>query len=115
MDELVQRLSNGSHAVETARPEKTSKSLKECIDRGYVHVNFMTTGTELGTKLDLGKCNFQNCDFEKGEGKIHLEGGLTLNYVKVKLTAEVDLGSLQGTGQLVAVDDAEYARIMNKN
>ena len=55
MDELVARLSAGDHPVEASlRPEKTIKALKECIDRGYVHIKFTETegGTELGLKLD---------------------------------------------------------------
>ena len=50
MDELVARLSAGDHPVEASlRPEKTIKALKECIDRGYVHIKF--TETEGGTEL----------------------------------------------------------------
>lgn len=44
MNELVQRLSQGEHPVEASlRPQKTAASLKESIDRGYVHIKFTQT------------------------------------------------------------------------
>ena len=52
---LVERLSQGSHRVEASlRPDKTVQLLKECIDRGYVHIRFPDTrgGTELGVRLE---------------------------------------------------------------
>jgi hypothetical protein len=35
----------------------------------------------------------------------HLEGGLTLNYVKVRCIADIDLQTLQGKGYLVPVGE----------
>lgn len=115
MNDLVARLSKGKHPIETARPEKTSTALKECIERQYVHILFKETGTELGTKLDLKKCNFSSADFEERKGKIHLEGGLTLNYEKVRVVADIDLDTLEGEGFLVRVSDEEYANLMKDN
>jgi hypothetical protein len=51
MNELVERLTK-PQPVETARPEKTAKALKECVDRDYVHVMFKKTGNsneDIGT------------------------------------------------------------------
>ena len=104
---LVDRLCEGQHRVEAGlRPEKTVKRFKEAIDRNYVHINFTDTrgGTELGVRLDTDSCNFSNADFVNGSGTVHVEGGLTLDYVKVRCIAEINLDSLQGTGHLVRVE-----------
>ncbi len=103
---LVDRLSEGSHPVEAGlRPERTVKLFKEAIDRNYVHIKFTNTrgGTELGVRLDRDECDFDNADFENGAGTVHIEGGLTLDYVKVKCIADIDLKSLQGQGHLVKI------------
>jgi len=103
-DELVNRLSQGSHPVEASlRPKKTAQALKERIDLGYVHIKFTGTrgGTELGVRLDPEALNLSTADFEQGTGTAHLEGTLTLNYVPVRCVAEIDLASLNGQGHLV--------------
>jgi hypothetical protein len=102
----VDKLCEGDHPVEASlRPEKNVKLFKEAIDRNYVHIKFTNTrgGTELGVKLDMDCCDFRHADFENGIGRVQLEGGLTLDYVKVKCIAEIDLASLQGRGHLVKV------------
>lgn len=107
MNELVQRLSQGNHPVEASlRPEKTVAALKESIDRSYVHIKFTNTkgGTELGVKLDLEASNFNSADFEGQTGKVHLVGNLTLNYVKVKCIADIDLETLVGSGHLEPIE-----------
>ncbi len=114
MNELVKRLSDGDHPVETARPEKTAKALKERIDRDYVHVMFKETGTEIGVQLNRGECDFTTGDFEAGTGTVHLSGGLTLNFDKVRCAADIQLDSLEGRGHLEAVDDEEYERLMGR-
>jgi uncharacterized protein YbdZ (MbtH family) len=104
---LVDKLCEGDHPVEAGlRPEKTVKLFKEAIDRGYVHIKFTKTkgGTELGVRLDSDLCNFSEADFENGRGSVHIEGGLTLDYVKVKCVADLDLATLEGTGHLVKVE-----------
>ena len=104
---LVDRLCEGEHRVEAGlRPEKTVKRFKEAIDRNYVHINFTDTrgATELGVRLDNDSCNFSNADFENGSGTVHVEGDLTLDYVKVRCIADINLDSLQGTGHLVRAD-----------
>jgi hypothetical protein len=87
MNELVQRLTK-EQPVETARPEKTAKALKECIDRDYVHVMFKKTGTEVGIQLDRRDCKFDEGNFKKAKGAVHLVGGLILNYDKVRCVAD---------------------------
>ena len=106
-DELVDRLCEGDHPVEASlRPEKTVQALQECINRGYVHIKFTDTkgGTELGVRLDNDLSNLSQADFEKQNGIIHLVGGLTLNYVKVRCVADIDLNTLTGQGHLEPVE-----------
>lgn len=113
LNELVERLTK-KQKVETARPEKTAQALKECIDRDYVHVMFVKTGTELGVQLYRQDCNFTKADFENAKGTVHMEGGLILNYDKVRCVADIDLSTCEGTGYLVPVSDEEYDEIMGK-
>ncbi len=103
---LVERLCKGNHAVEVGlRPEKTLKLFKEAIDRDYVHIKFTQTkgGTEIGFRLDRSASDFSKADFENGVGTVHVEGNLTLDYVKVKCVADIDLSTLAGKGRLVNV------------
>jgi uncharacterized protein YbdZ (MbtH family) len=104
---LVDRLCEGDHTVEVGlRPDKTVKLFKEAIDRDYVHIKFTQTkgGTELGFRLDRSASNFGDADFENGSGTAHVEGNLTLDYVKVKCVADIDLNTLAGKGRLVKVE-----------
>jgi len=105
-DDLVQWLAAGDHPVEASlRPEKTVPALKERIDRGYIHIKFTDTrgGTELGVRLEPDACDLSQADFEQATGTVHLVGGLTLNYVKVRCIADVGLDELKGTGRLEIV------------
>jgi uncharacterized protein YbdZ (MbtH family) len=100
---LVDRLCEGDHTVEAGlRPDRTSKLFKEAIDRGYVHIKFTQTkgGTELGVRLVRDTCDFSKADFENGSGTVHVEGVLTLDYVKVRCVADIDLKTLEGAGRL---------------
>lgn len=106
---LVDRLCEGLHPVEAGlRPERAVNLFKEAIDRNYVHIKFTETrgGTELGVRLDRDGCNFSQADFEQGTGTVHIEGGLTLDYVNVRCIADIDLKSLRGQGHLVKVSAA---------
>jgi uncharacterized protein YbdZ (MbtH family) len=107
-DFLVTRLAQGSHPVAAGlRPEKSVQVLKEGIDRGYVHIKFTETrgGTELGVRLDTAACDFSRADFDNQTGTVHLEGGLTLDYVKVRCIADIDLTTLAGHGHLEIVEE----------
>jgi hypothetical protein len=107
MNELVQRLSEGKYPVEASlRPDKTANALKECIDRGYVHIKFTTArgGTDLGVRLDPEASDFNEADFENQKGQVHMVGNLTLNYVKVRCIADIDLATLDGQGHLEPVE-----------
>lgn len=103
MNELVQHLSNGEHPVEASlRPDRTAQALKECIDRGYVHIKFTNTqgGTELGMKLDTNLTNLSQANFEQSSGTVYLVGNLILNSVSVQCIATLDLQTLTGQGHL---------------
>jgi uncharacterized protein YbdZ (MbtH family) len=107
---LVDRLCQGDHPVEVGlRPERTVRRFKEAIDRDYVHVKFTQTkgGTELGFRLDKDHSDLSAGDFENGTGTVHLEGSLTLDYVKVRCVADIDLNTLEGTGRLTKVEAQE--------
>jgi hypothetical protein len=103
MSDLPHRLSEGTHPVEVSlRPEKTIKALKACLDRGYVHIRFTDTrgGTELGVPIDTGLSDLTQADFVQETGRLRLVGQLTLDYVPVRCTAEIDIPSLTGQGHL---------------
>jgi uncharacterized protein YbdZ (MbtH family) len=105
---LVKRLAQGSHPIATGlRPEPSVQALREGIDRGYVHIKFTATrgGTELGVRLDRAACDVSRADFDNQTGTVHLEGGLTLDYVKVRCIADLDLPTLVGQGYLEIVDE----------
>ena len=107
MSELVQNLSQGEHPVEISiRPDRTPGALKNCIDKGYVHLKFTQTkgGTDLYIPLDLSSSDLSRGDFERGAGTIRLSGELTLDYVPVRCHAEIDLSTMAGQGRLEPLD-----------
>jgi hypothetical protein len=101
MDELVQRLSAGDHPVIFSRGD-SAEELKRSIDRGYVLIKFTDTqgGTELGVRLDTTTTDLSGANFTQASGAARLVGNLTLNYVKVRCVADIDLSTLQGKGRL---------------
>jgi uncharacterized protein YbdZ (MbtH family) len=106
-DDLVQRLSEGDHPVEASlRPERTIQTLQECINRGYVHIKFtdIRGGTELGVRIDPEALDVSQADFDNQAGTVHVEGGLALNYVKVRCIADIDLQTFTGKGHLEIVE-----------
>lgn len=107
MDELVQRLSEGEHPVVASRADGSAEEFKKSIDRGYVLVKFTDTrgGTELGVRLDEEATNLETADFEQATGTAHLEGTLTLNYVKVRCIADIALDTLEGQGHLQILEE----------
>jgi hypothetical protein len=103
MNSLVTRLSEGEHTLEASlRPVQSADNLKECIERGFVSVRFLETrgGTELGFNLDRLESDLDKANFDIPEGVVKLVGSLTLDYVKVRCVAEIDLRTLRGRGHL---------------
>lgn len=112
MSELVQRLSTGQHPVEVSlRPLRTVQAFKECLDRQYVHVKFTNTrgGTELGVRLDPSRTTVDTANFAQETGRLTLAGELTLDYVRVRCTATIELPSLSGMGWLEPIATAEVS------
>jgi hypothetical protein len=103
MSDLVQRLSQGEHPVQIIlRPEQTVGALKEGIDRGHVQVCFTATrgGTELGVPIDHERSEFSGADFIGETGRLTLVGELTLDYVRVRCVAAIELPSMRGMAHL---------------
>jgi uncharacterized protein YbdZ (MbtH family) len=102
-DPLVDRLSEGAHAVEPGlRPDKTIQAFKESLDRDYMYIKFTQTqgGTELGVRLDRERSEVSQADFSRATGTVHVEGDLILNDVPVRCVADINLLTLSGQGHL---------------
>lgn len=109
-ESLVDRLGAGPHPlVVRMRPEPIAKRLKEAVAQGYVRVEFTDPGTELGVKLDRDASDFSAADFDGAKGTARIVGDLTLDYVKVRCVADIDLATLAGQGRLERVE-AEAGR-----
>jgi|SRR5580765_5071733 len=103
MSELVQTLSQGEHEVEISiRPERNVVALRQCLDKGYVHLKFTQTrgGTDLYVPLDQDATDLSGGDFDGGKGVIKLVGKLNLDYTPVRCVADIDLATLAGKGHL---------------
>jgi|SRR5215510_10917647 len=103
MSDLVRRLSEGRHPVVVSlRPEPSMKALRECLNRKFVHIKFTGTqgGTELGVPIDVERSDLASADLDAGTGRLTLAGDLTLDYVKVRCIAEIELPALTGDGHL---------------
>ena len=111
MNDLVMRLSKEQEVVASTRPEITLKLFKAAVDRGYVHIKFAKTGTELGVRMDPKECDLAAADFEKGTGVIKVVGPLILNYVRVRCHASVDLSTFKGRGYLEIIEEVTPAQL----
>lgn len=108
MNELVQRLSEGDHPVVVGGPQPSLGEFKKRIEEmGYVFIKFTDTrgGTELGVRVDKAGTDVSQANFDAGTGSVHVEGTLTLNYVKVRCVADIDLATLKGIGHLVILEE----------
>lgn len=108
-DSLVDFLCDGDHPVEASlRPENSTERLKDCVERGYLHIKFTDTrgGTELGIQLDRDSIDSARARFAEGSGTTRLAGELTLNYRKVRCVAVLDILTCSGKGHLEAVEEA---------
>lgn len=108
MDELVQQLAQGEHPVTVGGPNPSLAEFQKRLgDMGYVFIKFTATrgGTDLGVRVDKSATDLSHADFDQQTGIAHVEGTLTLNYVKVRCVADIDLATLDGTGHLVALEE----------
>jgi hypothetical protein len=112
VNDLVKRLSEGSHEVEVSlRPARTVALFEEMLDRGHVLVKFTQTrgGTELGIPLDKSRCDLTRANFESQTGTVRLCGELMLDYVPIRVVADIELPSLRGHGHLEIIDEQQAA------
>jgi hypothetical protein len=108
MNELVQRLTEGDHPVTVGGPQPSLEEFQKRIqDMGYVFIKFTETrgGTDIGVRVDKNATDLSRADFERRTGVAHVEGTLTLDYVKVRCVADIELETLHGTGHLVALEE----------
>lgn len=111
MDELTQRLST-DQPVSAGGPDPSAADLRKRLeDLGIVFVKFTETrgGTDLGIRVDREACDVSAADFDQERGTVHVEGTLFLNDDPVRCIADIDLETLNGTGRLVVVGEAEVA------
>ena len=113
MNELVEKLSSKDYQIIANNPEKSAAALKERIELNYVHILFEETGTELGMKLDHKNCQYSDEMLHSGEGTIHLEGVLMLNFDKIRCIADIDLKDMRGSGKIAQISEADYNQIVN--
>ncbi|HEY8020137.1 MAG TPA: MbtH domain protein [Thermoanaerobaculia bacterium] len=111
MNDLVQRLTKEQPIVVSLRPEPNLAAFKAALDRRYVHVLFTETrgGTELGVRVAPEDYDVSDADLEQGTGEVRIAGDLTLDYVRVRCHAKIDVATLKGTGWLVPLEEAEAA------
>jgi hypothetical protein len=108
MDDLVQRLSEGNHPVTVGGPQPSLEEFQKRVeDMGYVFIKFTGTrgGTDLGIRVDKSATDLSKASFEQRTGVAHVEGTVTLNYVKVRCVADIDLETLNGTGHLLIIEE----------
>jgi hypothetical protein len=107
MNELVQRLSQGDHSITVGGPHPSLEEFQKRLNEiGYVFIKFTNTqgGTDLGVRVDKSATGLGQPGAERN-GIIHIEGTLTLNYVKVRCIADIDPATLKGTGHLVVLEE----------
>jgi len=105
MSELVYRLSQGRTRLIFGRADQEDRAaeLKAAIKRKYVLLRFTSTrgGTELGLPLDDAACRIAENELAEMQGCVHLEGDLMLDYVPVRVVADLDLATFEGDGQFM--------------
>lgn len=113
MDDLVQRLAEGKHTVIVGGPKPSLDEFRQRLEKlGYVFLKFTDTrgGTDLGVRVDRSATDLSRANFAQASGTVHVEGTLTLNYVKVRCVADIDLATLKGDGSLVILDEAQVSK-----
>lgn len=108
MDDLLQRLTSGSQAIVVGGPSPSAQELgKRLTDIGYVFIKFTETkgGTELGLRVDPVATRLDEADFTAGNGNVHIEGTLTLNFVPMRCVADINVSSLTGQGLLLEMPE----------
>ncbi len=100
--DLVERLSAGVFTVKACVTPETAEDFNRMLNSGYLYLQFTHPGgeTRLRVKLDTSRCDLSEADFKSGVGNAHLEGELTLNFVKVRCIADIGIDTRTGEGRL---------------
>jgi hypothetical protein len=103
MDKLIKQLTANEHAIMFEQRIDDYHFIKQKLDNGFVFVTYIETcgGTELGLNLDKNHCNFRNADFETKSGEIHIEGECKLNFVPVRVIADINLATRRGKAKMI--------------
>jgi hypothetical protein len=111
MNELTERLTIVQPIVMGGTDPTVEELRNRTGEMGYVLVKFTETrgGTELGFPLDRDVIDLSTANFDESTGTAHVEGNLTLNGDSVRCIAEIDLGTLKGTGRLALEEKAAAA------
>jgi hypothetical protein len=107
MNELTHRLATGEHPVIMGGSSPSLQELRRRVaEIGYMSIKFTDTrgGTDLGFQLDTDATKFRDVDFDQPAGTLHVEGNLVLNDDPVRVIADLDLETLNGTGRLVLLE-----------
>lgn len=107
MNDLTHRLATGEHPVIMGGSSPSLHELRRRVaEIGYVSIKFTDThgGTDLGFKVDTDATKFRDADFDQPTGTLHVEGNLILNDDPVRVIADLDLETLNGTGHLVLLE-----------
>jgi uncharacterized protein YbdZ (MbtH family) len=103
-NDLVERLEQAQEVEAGRRHASTVPVLHEQVERGYVFMRFVKTGTELGIRVDRSASDLSGVDFAAGKGVAKLVGDLVLNGNKVRYHGDLDIETLRGTGRLEFID-----------
>lgn len=102
MNDLTERLTLDQPIVMGGTDPTVEELRNRTGEMGYVLVKFTETrgGTELSFPLDRDATDLSAANFDEGTGTVHIEGNLILNSDSVRCIADIDLGTLKGTGRL---------------
>jgi hypothetical protein len=115
MGDLVERLSKEQPIEVVLRPKADLESLRRSIERGYLHVRFLATGTELCLQLGPNDSIPESVDWTSAKGKLSIEGVLVLDYVRVRAKAVIDLARLAGSGRLEVIEEVSPAQLSREH
>jgi len=103
MDKLLKKLSENEHTVKFEERIDDYNVIKQRIKGGLIFLTYIEThdATELGLNLDKGNCDFDTADFENRCGQIHIEGECMLNFVSIRIIADINLATRIGKARMV--------------
>jgi hypothetical protein len=71
---------------------------KDAVERRYVHITFVKTGTTVGIPM-ADASDVSQVDLEKMRGKLKIVGDFVLNYNRVRFHGEINVETGTGTGR----------------